>query len=125
VLTQYINRDRSRPYTHDARKTVAMAAVGAGIAAPTGLALYRWMDAAWPSAMLAVAAGKFTLDQAVGCIIWQAAYCAIPSNSAYRAMIGGLMTNAVSGVDSNVRDAVAYAAAMASVVLPVAPATSC
>jgi hypothetical protein len=105
------------------RKTAAMAAAGAAVAAPVGLGLYRWMDAAWPSAMFLVAAGKFTLDQVVGCAIWQAAYCAIPSNGWYRDMLGGLLASAAGGVDAGVRDAVAYAAAMSSMVLP-APAAA-
>lgn len=121
-LTQYFNRDKQRPYRHDFTKTALMAAAGASLAAPVGLGLYRWMDAAWPSAMLMVAAGKFTLDQVVGCVIWQAAYCAIPGNEWYREMLGGALRSAASGVDGGVRDAVAYAAChMSSVVLP-APA---
>ncbi len=123
-LTQYVNRDKSRPYSHDFRKSAAMAAVGAGLAAPAGLALYRYMDAAWPSAALAVGAGKFTLDQLVGCVIWQAAYCAIPSNDAYRAMLSGLVVAGAGGVDHGVKEAFAYAAAMASSVVLPAPASN-
>lgn len=121
-LTQYFNRDRQKPYRHDFRKTAAMAAAGAAVAAPVGLGLYRWMDAAWPSAALAVATGKFTLDQIVGCAIWQAAYCSIPGNDWYREMLCAAAANAYSGVDGGVRDAIAHAAAASSVVLP-APAT--
>jgi hypothetical protein len=35
------------------------------------------MDALMPGASLLLAAGKFTLDQIVGCVVWQAAYMAI------------------------------------------------
>lgn len=70
-LTQYFNRDKRQPYRHDFRKTAAMAAAGAAVAAPVGIGMYAWMDAAWPSSAAAVAAGKFTLDQIVGCAIWQ------------------------------------------------------
>ncbi|GBF92124.1 hypothetical protein Rsub_04471 [Raphidocelis subcapitata] len=117
-LTQYVNRDRSAPYRQDFRKTAAMAAAGAALAAPVGLGLYRAMDAAWPSVAFAVAAGKFTLDQVVGCAIWQAAYCALPGNGWYRDMLSSAAAAAAGGVDARVRDAVAYAAAMTSMVLP-------
>jgi len=99
-----------------------MAAAGAWLAAPVGLGLYRWMDAAWPSTMFAVAAGKFTLDQVVGCMLWQVSYCALPGNEWYREMLGGLARGAAGGVDTGVRDAVAYAAAMSSSFALPAPA---
>jgi hypothetical protein len=117
-LTQYFNRDRSVPYRQDFRKTAAMAAAGAALAAPAGLGLYRAMDAAWPSVAFAVAAGKFTLDQAVGCAIWQAAYCSLPGNEWYREMLASAATRAADRVDARMRDAVAHAAAMTSLVLP-------
>lgn len=130
-LTQFFNRDERRPYRHDFRKTAAMAAAGAVVAAPTSLLMYHWMDAAWPSAMLMVAAGKFTLDQVVGCVLWQAAYCSIPGNEWYREMLGGVLStiassaatgvaSATTGVDGGLRDAVTYAAAAMSVVMPAA-----
>jgi hypothetical protein len=119
-LTQYFNRDRSQPYRHDLRKTAAMAAAGAAVAAPLGLGLYRWMDAVWPSAALAVAAGKFTLDQIVGCFIWQAAYCSLPGNDWYRDMLAGLARGAAGGVDAGMRDAASYAAAVSAMVAPAA-----
>ncbi|KIZ00919.1 hypothetical protein MNEG_7044 [Monoraphidium neglectum] len=99
-----------------------MAAAGAAVAAPVGIGMYAWMDAAWPSSAAAVAAGKFTLDQIVGCAIWQAAYCSLPGNEWYRDMLTGAARSAAGGVDGGVRDAVAYAAAMSQMVLP-APAT--
>jgi hypothetical protein len=76
VLTQYFHR-KSDPYKHDATKTAMMAGVGATVAAPVGLLLYRAMDAAWPGTGLLLATGKFTLDQVVGCILWQLAYLSI------------------------------------------------
>jgi hypothetical protein len=54
-----------------------MAGVGACVGAPLSLALYAHMDALMPGASLLLAAGKFTLDQLVGCVVWQAAYMAI------------------------------------------------
>jgi hypothetical protein len=62
---------------HDPNKTLAMAGVGACVGAPLSLALYAHMDALMPGASLLLAAGKFTLDQIVGCVVWQAAYMAI------------------------------------------------
>lgn len=76
VLTQYCHR-RSDSYTHDAPKTALMAGVGGSVAAPVGLVLYRWMDIAWPGSGVLLAAGKFTLDQVVGCLLWQVAYLTI------------------------------------------------
>lgn len=76
VLTQYFHK-KTDTYTHDFKKTAQMAAVGGVVAAPVGLALYRWMDAVWPGSGFLMAAAKFTLDQVVGCAIWQAAYLAI------------------------------------------------
>lgn len=62
---------------HDPSKTLAMAGVGACVGAPLSLALYAQMDALMPGAGILLAAGKFTLDQLVGCVVWQAAYMAI------------------------------------------------
>lgn len=60
-----------------------MAGVGAGMGVPLSLALYRVMDAAAPGTGAALAAGKFVVDQLVGCVLWQAAYLAI--SEPYRA----------------------------------------
>eukprot|EP00878_Enallax_costatus_P000730 GHUV01000843.1.p1 GENE.GHUV01000843.1~~GHUV01000843.1.p1 ORF type:complete len:174 (+),score=15.03 GHUV01000843.1:194-715(+) len=62
---------------HDLSKTAMMGGVGAFVGAPLSLILYRAMDAVLPGASFLLAAGKFTLDQVVGCILWQAAYLAI------------------------------------------------
>lgn len=116
-----MNRDPSLPYQHQYGKTAAMALAGAAAAAPASAALYRAMDAAWPGGGAAAAAGKFCVDQIIGCAIWQAAYCSIPENEWYRNMLAGALAAAAGGVDGGVRDAVAYAAAMTQMVLP-APA---
>jgi len=81
VLTQRLNRrlaDGSER-AHDYAKTAAMLAVGAALAGPAGLLIFRLCDAAAAPAAAgaALAAGKFAADQVVGCAIWQAAYCAI------------------------------------------------
>lgn len=70
VLTQYVNRDRSKPYRHDAGKTAAIAAAGVLLGLPASNALYSQMNATWPSAAAPVAAGKFVADQALGCVLW-------------------------------------------------------
>lgn len=66
-----------------------MAVVGGALAAPLGLGLYRWMDAVWPAAGFLVASCKFTLDQVVGCMLWQAAYLTISPH--YRQMARNLL----------------------------------
>jgi hypothetical protein len=43
-----------------------------------------------------LAAGKFVADQAVGCVVWQAAYCAICPW--YREMLVGFGRRVVGGV---------------------------
>lgn len=90
ILTQYFHAPRDAltgeaVYTHDFVKSVKMAGVGGVVAAPVGLFLYRWMDAVWPGAGLIAGAAKFTADQVVGCIIWQAAYLTI--SESYRAAL--------------------------------------
>jgi hypothetical protein len=62
---------------HDLTKTALMAVTGGSVAAPLSLALYRLMDAVAPGTSIVLAAGKFTLDQVVGCLLWQAAYMSI------------------------------------------------
>lgn len=87
-LTQYLNRPHKNTYQHDPTLTAAMAATGAVVAAPVGLALYRWMDLVWPGTSWLLAAGKFTLDQVVGCVIWQAAYISICESYRHRLQQG-------------------------------------
>lgn len=94
ILTQYFHAPRDvltgdPVYTHDFVKTVKMGVTGGALAAPAGLALYRWMDAVWPGSGLIAGAAKFTADQVVGCIIWQAAYLSI--SEPYRAALAGFM----------------------------------
>lgn len=54
-----------------------MAVVGAGVAAPVSLLLYRAMHLLAPGTTPLLAAAKFVIDQVVGCALWQAAYCAL------------------------------------------------
>lgn len=94
ILTQYFHAPRDvltgdPMYTHDFIKSIKMAGVGGVLAAPVGLALYRWMDVVWPGSGLVAGAAKFTADQVVGCIIWQAAYLSI--SEPYRAALVGFM----------------------------------
>lgn len=62
---------------HDPTKTLLMAGVGACVGAPMSLVLYAQMDALLPGTSLLLVAGKFTFDQIVGCVLWQAAYMSI------------------------------------------------
>lgn len=76
---------KHNPALHDPYKTAAMAAVGAGVAAPVSLLLYRAMDLAAPGTAPLLVAAKFTVEQVVGCVLWQAAYCAL--HDRYRATL--------------------------------------
>ena len=102
VLTQRFNRRQpdGTERAHDFAKTGAMLLVGAALAGPLGVWLCRLCDAAAaPSAVgapAALAAGKFVADQAVGCVVWQAAYCAICPW--YREMLVGVGRRVVGGV---------------------------
>lgn len=55
-----------------------MATLGASIAGPIGLAFCRWMDGrvALGSPLLTNGA-TFVLDQALGCLLWQAAFLVV------------------------------------------------
>ena len=105
-----------------------MAAAGAAFAAPAGVRLCAAMDAWWPAASAgarapALATGKFVLDQAVGCAIWQAAYCSLPGNEAYRDALLGFFGAAASAAAAGARDAAAFGAATLAAVVP-APAVA-
>lgn len=43
----------------------------------------------WPGSGVLLAAGKFTLDQVVSCVVWQAAYLSM--SPMYRGMLGGFL----------------------------------
>ncbi|PNH08529.1 hypothetical protein TSOC_004910 [Tetrabaena socialis] len=86
-LTQYMNRDQSRPLGGQWNffRTGSMLCIGALCAGPILLSFNRWMDLAiLPQAASSPLTGgvKFILDQVVGCFIWQFAYLTI--NPAYR-----------------------------------------
>lgn len=97
VLTQFMNWKNSSAsqdtnFSYEWTRGAKMAAVGCLIAAPIGLGLLRWMDAnvmtSNPNGLAAVSV-KFTLDQVVGCILWQVAYCTI--HPPYREALGQLL----------------------------------
>lgn len=81
-LTQYMNRKPEQPFSqqYDPKLTVMMFSAGALAAGPVLFGFGLWMDghimAQAPRSLLAVST-KFTLDQIVGCAIWQAAYLSI------------------------------------------------
>lgn len=82
LLTQYMNRDKSRGLREQYRphRSVLMFAAGAVVAAPVLLVFNRWMDVhLLPQAAgtPALEAAKFLLDQIVGCLFWQSAYISI------------------------------------------------
>lgn len=68
---------KHNPAAHDLTKTALMGGVGAAIGAPLSLALYAAMNAAAPGSSAGLNAAKWVLDQAVGCVLWQAAYMAV------------------------------------------------
>lgn len=77
LLTQHFNQPPGRSLLdggYQPARTVAMAAVGATLAAPIGLAFLRWLDVVLPSSPLAL---KLALGEVLGCALWQAAYIAI------------------------------------------------
>jgi len=74
-LTQYgqhVNRKSSGPFRMDLYKTSRMLAVGALVAGPLGLAVLQL-----PGSSGAAIGAKVTLDQVLGCLIWQATYITI------------------------------------------------
>lgn len=79
-----------------------MLAVGAVVATPVGLGFLRWMDLNIlphnPTGAAALSI-KFTLDQVLGCIIWQIAYCSICES--YRTMLLGFLQEAGNNVHNN------------------------
>lgn len=79
-LTQTLNQDKQRVFSYDYGRTVKMGTIGLVMAGPVGLAFLRWMET-WvmPATPYSVAALsiKFTLDQVLGCAIWQAALLSI------------------------------------------------
>ena len=83
-----------------------MFAVGAAAGAPLNTATYAYMDAAWgASATAGAAARKFAVDYAAGCALWQAAYCSLPRNDAYRAALAGAAAGAAAAARKGARAA--------------------
>lgn len=77
-LTQYMNRPKDKPFTYDYVRGAGMATLGAGVAGPIGLAFLRFLDGkvALGSPLLTNSA-TFVLDQALGCLLWQAAFATV------------------------------------------------
>lgn len=81
-LTQHFNRPKHGAYAYSVSRTAKMALLGAVIAGPVGLAFLRALEpVVLPHAPASAAALgiKFTLDQALGCVLWQACQLAVSS----------------------------------------------
>ncbi|KAL6761778.1 hypothetical protein V8C86DRAFT_2527944 [Haematococcus lacustris] len=93
VLTQHFHNSPGEQ--HDIRRSMAMLGVGALVAAPLGLGLFRTMFPA--SATSSGPWAKYVLlDQVLGCIIWQVAYMAI--HPPYRAAAQRLLQSSTRSV---------------------------
>lgn len=81
ILTQHINSGcPSVWHEYDLTRTVKMGLIGAAVAAPVGLAFLRYLDGViMPAAPNSAAALgiKLTLDQVLGCALWQCAFLAV------------------------------------------------
>lgn len=77
-LTQYMNRPQEQPFQYDYIRGASMAGLGATVAGPIGLAFVRYLDGrvALGSPLLTNSA-TFVLDQALGCLLWQAAFLVV------------------------------------------------
>lgn len=103
LLTQYMHRKPlASHWSPDLSKTAAMFGCGAVLAAPVGLGLLRWLDVVWPSMHVLAISTKLTIDQIVGCLIWQCAYCSICES--YRVMLVGWLTRSSDTTASNRAD---------------------
>lgn len=96
LLTQHFNQPPGRTMAdnYDPKRTLAMAAVGAVLAGPLGLAFLRWLDVVSPAAT--PLAAKLALEQVLGCAIWQAAYCVV--HPPYVATVTGALAGAQQAV---------------------------
>lgn len=81
LLTQHFNSGcHSVFHDYDLQRTAKMALLGAAVAAPVGLAFLRYLDGiimpATPTSAAALSI-KLTLDQVLGCALWQCAFLAV------------------------------------------------
>lgn len=124
VLTQYMNAPQrhQRMQSHDWSRTAKMALVGGVLAAPVLLGFMRGLDstvfAANPNSPVAHTL-KFVLDQIVGCVIWQAAYCTI--HPPYKRGLVQFFNSTMQGQTERVRRRLHVAPAAAQ---PTAPAAA-
>lgn len=99
LLTQHFNSGcPSVWHDYDLQRTAKMGALGAAVAAPIGLAFLRYLDGvilpATPSSAAALSI-KLTLDQVLGCALWQCAFLAV--HEPYRqALLAFVESNAAS-----------------------------
>jgi hypothetical protein len=81
LLTQHFNSGCSSVFhDYDLQRTAKMGLLGAAVAAPLGLAFLRYLDGViMPAAPTSAAALgiKLTLDQVLGCALWQCAFLAV------------------------------------------------
>lgn len=91
-----------QPFDYEWQRGAKMAFVGAFLVAPVLLGAGCIMDATIlpsnPHGILATSI-KFTLDQLIGCVFWQCAYCVIhpPYQATLTEALGGLSTSAQAG----------------------------
>jgi hypothetical protein len=81
LLTQHLNSGCvSVWHDYDLVRTAKMGALGAAVAAPVGLVFLRYLDGvvlpATPHSPAALGI-KLTLDQVLGCALWQCAFLAV------------------------------------------------
>lgn len=80
VLMQLGTRKHKHHRPLDWQRSAKMGAIGLTVAGPVGFGFILWMEGnimtAAPASRLAVST-KITLDQVLGCIIWQAALMAL------------------------------------------------
>jgi hypothetical protein len=89
LLTQHFNSGCSSVWhEYDLARTAKMGALGAAVAAPIGLVFLRYLDGvilpATPHSPAALGI-KLTMDQVLGCALWQCAFLAV--HEPYRAAL--------------------------------------
>jgi len=91
-LTQSLNRtDKSKAW-YNYQRTATMGVIGLVVAGPIGLGFLRWMDG-WvlPAVPMSPASLgiKFTLDQVLGCAMWQLAFLSIHPPYRHQVTVSG------------------------------------
>eukprot|EP00798_Chlamydomonas_sp_ICE-L_P006630 gene6630-3288_t len=89
-LTQFMNRDKEVPFKMEFHKTAKMAAFGACVAGPMGLAVIQSLSQSIPVGAAIAASEVF------GCLLWQIAYINICEK--YRAGTVRLATSVRDGI---------------------------